>query len=77
MTCRTCKFLDVAPDSRGRIVPRAGNGYACRYLIPDAHGLPHSATRAYGFLWPPIKTRMQPDDGEGCPQHASRKETDQ
>ena len=77
MTCRTCKFLDVPPDSRGRIVPRLGNAYACRFPIPDAHGLPHSAFKSYGFKWPPSKTRMRPDDGDGCPQHVSRKEADQ
>ena len=76
MTCRTCKFLDVPPDSRGRIVPRLGNGYFCLYAFPDTHDLPHSAM-GYGFRWPPLKRRMEPSDGEGCPQHVSRKEADQ
>jgi hypothetical protein len=79
VSCRTCKFLAVAPDSRGRVIPRTNKGYLCLYEIPDLRklGLPASVTGSYGFRWPPIQTFMAPEDGEGCPQHASRKEADQ
>lgn len=77
MTCRTCKFLDIAPDSRGRVVPRANKGYCCLYKVPAEHGLPASVTGSYNFRWPPSKRSMSPSDGEGCPQHVSRKEADQ
>ena len=77
MTCRTCKFLDVPPNSRGRIVPMSNKGYRCLYPVPAEHGLPASVTSSYGFQWPPSKNYMAPGDGEGCPQHVSRKEADQ
>ncbi len=77
MTCRTCKFLDAPADSRGRVIPRAAMAYRCLYQVPADHGLPHSVTGSYNFRWPPSKRSMSPDDGEGCPQHASRKEADQ
>ena len=76
MTCRTCKHLDVAPDSRGRIVARKNQAYRCLYKIPPEHGLPHSVM-GYNFRWPPSKNSMTLGDGEGCPQHVSRKEADQ
>jgi hypothetical protein len=77
VTCRTCKFLDVLPDSRGRIIPRANKGYRCLYPIPADHALPASVTIYFRFQWPPTKSSMAPDDGEGCPQHVLRKEADQ
>jgi hypothetical protein len=72
VTCRTCKFLNVAPDSRGRIIPRANIGYRCLYEVSIEHGLPASVTGAYNFRWPPSKKSMVPNDGEGCPQHVQR-----
>ena len=75
MTCRTCQYLVVAPDSRGRIIPRAGKAYPCGYRVPDKHGLPACITGDHGFKWPPSRRCMEPDDGYGCPQHLARVKT--
>lgn len=73
--CRTCKYLDVPPDAAGRIVPRKQFTYPCAapILSAEAIGLPRSVTAGTGsFHWPPAKSHMLPDWGEGCPAYVQR-----
>lgn len=67
MTCRTCHFLDVKTDKRGRVIPRKDHGYICTVEIPKPD-LPACMTAGWqGIKWPPHKIWMLPDMGEGCP----------
>ena len=70
-TCKTCRFLEVAPDAGGRIVVRARNVYPCTAAVPMP-ALPESVTRAYGFKWPPTKSYMTGDRGANCPTWEAR-----
>ena len=65
-SCKTCRFLAVHPDARGRIVVRQKNAYECLAIVPQPD-LPDSITKAYGFRWPPSKTYMTGDRGTECP----------
>lgn len=73
MNCRACKYLDVAPDKSGRIVPRKGYSYRCLAPIPALPALPDSITNEYSFRWPPTRTHMTPERGAGCPIFEARK----
>lgn len=70
-SCKTCKFLAVAPDARGRIVVRATRVYQCAYIVPMPP-LPKSITSAYGFRWPPHRSYMTGDSGVLCPTWEAR-----
>ena len=63
-TCRTCVWLIVPTDKRGRRVPRKDNAYRCAYVASCR--LPKSITEHYSFSWPPASRYMGPDEGEGC-----------
>lgn len=65
-TCRECRWLTVAPDRAGRRVVRRGMMYACAAPLPHCP-LPHSVTEYFAFNWPPRRTRMAGDGGDGCP----------
>ena len=65
-SCKTCRFLAVHPDARGRIVVRAKNAYECRAIVPMPM-LPDSVTRSYGFKWPMPRSYMTGDSGTLCP----------
>jgi hypothetical protein len=65
-SCKTCRFLAVHPDARGRIVVRAKNAYECRAIVPMPP-LPDSVTRSHGFRWPIDRRYMGGDDGTLCP----------
>lgn len=66
MTCRHCDNLVVMPDKSGRRVPRKNYAYTCGAGF-DEPKLPHCVTKAHGWRWPPSRTKMMPDSGEGCP----------
>jgi hypothetical protein len=68
-SCRSCRFLRVAPNKAGKRVPRAGNSYCCMYE-PQRPLLPDAMTATYGFKWPPTKTFMEPHQGTSCPCYA-------
>lgn len=71
MTCRTCRYLAVPPDSLGRIVPRKRKPYVCVFEA-DKPALPDS----YWMQWPPRRVNMEPEDGQNCPAYRARmKET--
>jgi len=75
MSCRTCKYLDVAPDKLGRIVPRKDKTYRCLAPDPEMPTMPDSITETYGFRWfegQRSRTYMTPDAGENCPCHEPR-----
>lgn len=65
--CKTCRFLHVLPDARGRRVVRSQNAYPCTYTVPVV-ALPDSITRYHSYA--PIgsnRSWMQSDDGKECP----------
>lgn len=69
MTCRDCRYLDVALNAAGRRVPRKGNAYPCTApVVPPP--LPVSITKAYGWQWPPARRHMEPNEGQDCPTFA-------
>ena len=70
-SCKSCRFLGVHPDARGRINVRARNVYECLVQVPEPV-LPESMTRAYGFRWPPAKSYMTGDSGRECPTWEQR-----
>jgi hypothetical protein len=70
MTCKKCRFLDVAPDALGRRKPRRDKMYRCTAPVEEP-SLPQSVTKAYGYKWPPSRKFMGPDDGDGCPSFNS------
>lgn len=72
-TCRTCKHLDVKPDTRGRITPRSGWAYQCVFPLPPQPMLPSSVTESplYRDTFP--RSFMTPDRGARCPVWESRK----
>ena len=74
MNCKTCRWLDVAPDKSGKVVVRSAKAYQCKVEVPMPV-LPASITNAYGFSWPPAKTRMSRNDGQNCPYFALRQAT--
>lgn len=73
MTCKTCKWLDVPPDKRGRIVVR-DTAYKCIVPLPEMPVLPDCVTKQYGYTdflarrdrW------MIPKQGGTCPLHEAR-----
>lgn len=73
MTCRTCKYLDVAPNKAGRIVPLRLYTYHCNAIIPPWRDIALAATVPSSGIGDIQKVRMRPDDGAGCPAYASRK----
>ncbi len=64
-SCKTCKWLDVAPDRRGRRVVRSERVYRC--TVPMQYvKLPDCVKQHYSFRWPPHRDCMQGSDGENC-----------
>lgn len=70
-TCRTCKFLGVEPDTKGRFIARRHRVYPCLVEV-DQPTLPASMTKSYGFKWPLPRSYMEPDDGIDCQMHQTR-----
>lgn len=68
MSCRNCKWLDVGLNAAKRRVVYQRNAYRC--VVPETPmpAFPISVTRAVGFSWPPSRSHMSADDGEGCQQ---------
>lgn len=76
-TCRTCKHLKVNPDADGKRRPRKNFSYVCNAEVPDIETitailkLPKSVCLSFRATWgatewPPLRRRMEPDEGEGC-----------
>jgi len=66
-SCRRCRWLAVAPDSDGKVRPRAGRAYRCRIEVPKVP-LPRSVrTVKYD------KRYMEPDEGQNCFYFEDRK----
>lgn len=72
MTCKTCKWLDVPPDKRGRIVVR-DTGYRCIVPLPEMPALPDSITKRYCYIGLSTPGFMTPTQGANCPLHEARK----
>jgi hypothetical protein len=74
MTCKTCKWLDVPADKRGRIVVR-DTAYKCIVPMPVLPALPDCVTKQYGYHdIVQSRTRfMIPTQGATCPLHEERK----
>lgn len=64
-SCKTCKWLDVEPDSIGRIVVRNKNSYQCTVEIPKPP-LPDCVLNYYHFKWPPYRVYVNSKNGENC-----------
>lgn len=65
-TCRNCKFLDVAPNKLGRVVPRANVAYRCLSPLPERPAFPVAYHHQLPF-WPRVgSVWVEPGDGEGC-----------
>ena len=71
MTCRTCKHLCIEPDKAGRIVVHMPDAWPCDAPATEPI-LPASITDRYGWHWPPSRTYMSLDRGEGCPSYSVR-----
>ena len=71
MTCRNCKYLKVAPNKAGKIVPNIGYGYQCVVKIKPPV-LPDSVTTFFDYSWPPPRRYMSPNGGVSCPLFAAR-----
>lgn len=73
MTCKTCKWLNVPPDKRGRIVVR-DTGYRCIVPLPVMPALPDSITKRYGYRDVTLAREnfMLPTQGATCPLHELR-----
>ena len=80
MTCGTCKWLDVPPDSDGKRRARKDNIYKCLAPVSECPPLPDCITRAgwhnvrRSFQWPPDRSYVTTDMGASCPlRHAREK----
>lgn len=71
-SCRTCKFLDVAPNAAGKVVARKHEAYRCLAPDPEWPALPDSITRHYGYKPTFHRRYMQPDEGDDCPLYRLR-----
>ena len=68
VTCKSCKWLDVALDKAGRRVVRKQNAYPCLAPDPERPKVPASVEeRRGGFPWPPHRIFMCGYMGEDCP----------
>jgi hypothetical protein len=70
--CGSCKYLDVKPDSVGRVVPRKNCAYMCLAPDPEKPLVPASMRNYRLWQWPPPRTYMSPSDGEDCPAYKHR-----
>lgn len=70
-SCRTCKYLDVAPDKAGRIRPNKTFAYPCTAPIINEPIVPDSI-KLYSWNWPPHRTLMSPDLGQKCERYEDR-----
>lgn len=62
--CKTCKWLEVRPESLGRIVVRKDQVYPCRCPDPDQSKFPECITAAFNFRWPPLRAMVCPGMGK-------------
>lgn len=86
MSCRNCKWLNVAPRKDGKIVPRKGESYRCLVPVPPPPEMPKSITihmshrtAGYGYgnlVWPEHGGYMRVEDGEGCAFFSVRERRD-
>lgn len=63
-SCKTCKWLDVKADSRGRRIVRHMSSYECLFPIAPLPPLPESAF--FRDRWPPSLSWMEGQDGVTC-----------
>jgi len=70
-SCKSCRFFDVRPDAKGRIVVCAKSVYECLVVVPEP-ALPDSIKLAYGYRWPPDKAYLNGDSGRKCPTWEQR-----
>lgn len=70
MSCKACIHLGVTPDARGRIrvLPRVP--YRCMAPAPELPALPIAFR---DVRWPPSRSAVWADMGEGCPTFIDRK----
>jgi hypothetical protein len=71
MSCRQCRYLDVPPDKLGRVTARKDKAYRCTVELPPPL-VPVSVSKSYGWRWPPSRSAMSANDGEGCPFYDAR-----
>jgi hypothetical protein len=65
--CKTCRFLDVKPDSAGRLRVIKDKAYRCLAPTPSLPPLPLSITDSFYFpLWPPSRTVVDAEK-RNCP----------
>lgn len=68
MTCRHCQHLDVTLDKLGRRRVRTDSVHRCTAPEVPRPIVPCSVEAAYdGFKWPPDRSFMRGDQGDGCP----------
>lgn len=72
MTCGTCRYLFMHADRDGVTRVRRDWIYRCDAPVLEISDLPDSVTGAFGFNWPPRRTRMTPDDGIDCPAYEEK-----
>lgn len=63
-SCKTCRWLDVSPDKRGRRIVRQAVSYECNFPIAPLPPLPESAF--FKDRWPPARSWMEGQDGRSC-----------
>jgi hypothetical protein len=72
-TCKTCKWLDVAPDRAGRRVVRRGYMYRCKFPLPDLSSvLPLSLTGSVSFRFSDNQKSWVEGERAGCPVHSAK-----
>jgi len=73
--CRSCRFLHIEPDRRGRRIARKDKSYRCTYQVPD-YPMPVSLTKSFEFV-PMSKQRgtwVLPTEGDTCPTWQPRED---
>lgn len=69
--CRTCRYIDVPPDSLGRRIPRKGYAYPCTVPNPCIE-YPLCITSHFEFESPPPRALVIPE-WTGCPYHEEKR----
>lgn len=64
--CKNCKWLNVKPTAKGRIVVHKDWIYKCNYPEPEQPILPDSIIKSWSFEWPPSRKSVAGDEGEDC-----------
>jgi hypothetical protein len=70
-SCKTCRYLAVPRDIKGRVVVRALHTYQCQIIVPMP-ALPDSITLSHSFRGPIGRRWMSGSDGTTCPTWEER-----